>query len=146
MSIEVIKAVKVNSTLHLARYVTVVWVSSMKKVRFEYWSFEAPLAICWALLTSQIDVSLNCISDLITWGDQQLTLDVCAVQPLENALLLSVSPFVCLFFCVSLECMHMHTHSCLSLCVREYWHYLLCNYCLPKLHLCFLITSVHYNG
>lgn len=56
-----IKAVKINSTLHLGRDVTVVWVSSMKKIQFEYWSFEAPLAICWALLTSQIDVSLNCV-------------------------------------------------------------------------------------
>lgn len=83
--------------------------------RFEYWSFEAPLAICWALLTSQIDVSLNTVSYWITWGNQLLTLDVCAVQPLENALFLFLSPSVCLF--VSLLNTHMHTCKHKDICL-----------------------------
>lgn len=76
-----------------------------KENKFEYWSFEAPLGICWALLTSQIDVSLNCVSHWITWGNHLLTLDVSAVQPLENAL--SVSLFLCLSVCASLKCAHI---------------------------------------
>lgn len=96
---------------------------SWKEGKFEYWSFEAPLAICWALLTSQIDVSLNCVSDWIIWGNQLLTLDVYAVQPLENDLFLFLSPSVQLFVCVSLEYVHTHAHThkhtALTFCFRE---------------------------
>lgn len=60
--------------------------------------FEGPLALCWTLQTSQIDVSLNCVWDPATGNIQLLTPDAWEVLPRKREGFQDPSPLPLPFF------------------------------------------------
>lgn len=146
MWIAMIKVGKIKCTLHLAGDVAVVWVSSMK--RRQVW-----ILIFWSSISYMLS-----IADITDWCLFKLCLRLnhlgkpaidfgclccSATGECSFSISLTLCPSVCLYLSWIHACAHTraHTHACPFVLGNTLFFF--CNYKLPKLHVCFFITSVH---